>query len=270
MSGSPRNEQVTSRPLRALEGAALVPAVAAFVIGALYAVGTTVRGARLAEADVKIPEALPLIPLEQLLAEGVSVALQALVPLAILGIALMLLVIVGRRVTPPRSSLWTPTRDRPAPLASLRVVVAMQGILAVLAVIVALNARPAGGVAMLLVGAIGMYGVRRMARADSRRARQSLLTKLAIVGYVITSAAAIGERIAVPVPLPSVTVNLIRGPPIHGELIASTGTVLYVKIMGNQIAIVPNQRIAQARIRSRERNRTRPMHQLVRDVISSR
>jgi hypothetical protein len=258
-SPSAEREYVTPGPLRPLEVVGLFPVVAVVVVGALYAMGFIVRGARLADAGISVGDALPLIPLEQLLAEGVSVVLPSLGLLAILGIAALPPVIAISRL-PPATDLPTPTRGGAA---------AAQWALAVPFVIVAVFVTPIQAVCVGLIGAYAIDGIGRYVRATDRdRVVRVIGVTFVIVSYALTAGATIADRITAPEPLPIVEVTPIRGNGIRGELIASSGTVFYLKAANHTIAAVPNQRVDRAEFARQGRFGPRRVYQLIRDGLS--
>jgi len=63
---------------------ALVGAAFAISVAALYAVGAVLRAAELLAADVDVREAVPLVPLEQILTRGMAEVLRGFLSLLVL------------------------------------------------------------------------------------------------------------------------------------------------------------------------------------------
>lgn len=81
-----------------VKAATVAPAVAAVSIGALYTIGILVWSAQLRDAGVTVTDALPLIPLSQLLARGIDAAV-GLTP----SLIIILIVAVGMVLAELRS-----------------------------------------------------------------------------------------------------------------------------------------------------------------------
>src|SRR4051794_36720979 len=62
--------QAPSVFVRALEAVIAFPAIAALIVGLLYATGVTIRAAQLRAAGLRVGDVLPQLPIEQHLAQG--------------------------------------------------------------------------------------------------------------------------------------------------------------------------------------------------------
>jgi hypothetical protein len=86
---------------------ALIPAVSAAILGALYFIGAVAEAAALHHAGVAVADALPMVPLQQILAHGVAVLLSSGPVIAVFGVTIGGLAIYAARY----EGAWRTLRD---------------------------------------------------------------------------------------------------------------------------------------------------------------
>jgi len=216
---------------------AVLPGVAAVGLALLYAVGAVewvaeVNGERLAPGRV-----MPLVPLEQVLARGVStVALAGAVGLVVAPIVGWVLRWEEQRPEDGKRPLDLRTRKGRAGFVLIEVALAGLGFMIFPPVIWI------GLVALLVWLAVRAWRGRRLELPYRR-----LLAVAAAVALFLLLAQTLFD----PEPLPRVRVTLEKAPELRGRLITSTGETWYVVVDDERVVGVPAARVIRGRFEAK-------------------
>lgn len=212
---------------------AWIPGIAALAVAALYSVGALLTAAGLRGAGLSVRDTLPLVPLEKILARGISTLIGSVLLLA----ALVLLgVLIVSAVSALRRREWSLTAGRIGTAAGM----------VVLVVGLAFTS-PVLACALILTLAIGVIGARRF--SDLPRVWVWAAQYLVVLGGLIASA------YVYPQPLPSARVAVAEGAtPVVGDLVTTTDFSWYVAgFDGDTVRAIPAPDIEEAEFVSRER-----------------
>jgi MFS family permease len=219
-------EDALGRTLRMM--LAVVPLVTALGLASLYGVGALQKVGQLHDAELRAQDALPLVPLPQLLALGIGSALfaAALAPFALVFGALIHR--HERRQTgngrEPGSGRW--------------LVVALLILAAVIAV------TPPTTVLFIVVGLFAGW--------------LDLPPRyLVALGFVLVLLVRLGESYIDPDPLPRAAVHTKNGATVRGHVIAVTAEAWHLTPAGHRIRSVPTSEIVTGRIESPRPKRPR-------------
>jgi hypothetical protein len=224
-----------------------LPALAAIVLGLLYAIGALVRTAELRGAGMTVRDTITLVPIEQHLARGIAVALSPETLLAVAGIVVLGLVFYWALRREQRDvSRRTSTRI-------LVLVIALLVAVAVLGVVY----RPFAALAAALAGA-AMLGVLAATGVSlPRRGQKALegLTPLISIAAVLIAAGVLGVVTALvdPQPLPDARLTLDTGKEMRGGFLAVRDGVWYLDTGEDRLRAIPTWAIVVSEIRSRQR-----------------
>lgn len=190
-----------------------VPVALAATLASLYAIGTILRATELSEAGLYPRDTLPLIPIEQLLARGITAALYVLVFFLFVGpIAAVLGLWIARTTDASPSVVWLERHRRWAhPF--------LDGWL-VAAVIMGLVFLPP------LVAASAVFSGLVIALATIRH-RERLWVWL-VAAYLIMGSGWLASAALDPRPLPHVSITTQAGARVKGRLITHAGSTWYV------------------------------------------
>jgi hypothetical protein len=243
--------------------------MAALIVGGLYSLGALFRAVELHGADLRVTDTLPLIPIEQLLARGITVVFDSVVAIAtitlILALTAWLAPVLGelhslRRerdaIRDRRDRGELPKADADKALAAidaqakpmlhrLRWLRDMPNprVILVPTLLVGLFILPfpRALVAAAIIVIAGVVILRR------RPVRIWTLTWL-VIGLAL--AGSLAETYRNPPPLPAVALDLEDDTPLRGDLIVSTGSHWYVRTGPDRWRAVASDRVRSARIAS--------------------
>lgn len=246
-----------------------IPAVAAIVVGGLYAGGAITWGARLRGSGARVRDTIFLVPLPQVLSAGINAAVTygsvfAGFALAVIGLAW--LAERRRDYRHPRSArLWTPPpplatpkrrRRRLTPVALAVVGISVAGMLFCLAGI--LLVLPPVMDVILLIGGASVLAAQMWLGSVEWYVRFAKRPR-AVVSFAMFFSVAATAALAVtsPDPLPDVTVAVTDGRSVHGRLITTTDQATYVAIRGLRWQEIPSRNISRVLVTTRGSARVR-------------
>jgi hypothetical protein len=241
----------------------VLPGLAALLLGLLYGVGALIKTAQLRQADVSVLDALPLVPLEQVLGLGigtVTTSLLLLVAWALLvGTYLFITrqrpvskIIIGRRLRQRRPTERGKHEDRLFFWSHVFVLIVF-----FLATTIFYFALIGGGYVLSVV-----LGRKSDANALSRR---SVVLALATYFAVVLSALTANAYLY-PSPLPTVELKMRNGgDSVRGNLIVVTGSSWYVTGERETFRSIPTNRVNSSLIRSGERQHARTSGAVLRE-----
>ncbi|MDA0179947.1 hypothetical protein OJ997_06550 [Solirubrobacter phytolaccae] len=227
---------------------ALIPAFAALSVGGMYVFGAGLKTAQLAAAGLTVSDTLPLIPLEQLLAAGIQAGLRALIVVAILATVAVAVGAFWTRRTRQLEGFWLPpgTPSRPAPA---RLKKALTLLLAVVA-IVAWTAPPAEAVVAILT-AVAVFTV--IQRFDDWTYHETVrLTRRLIFGllgctFALVLGADLVDQVIEPDRLATVQIRPRVGEPVEGQLITTSGGMIFAGVRGRGVVGIPQTQTRSVR-----------------------
>ncbi len=214
----------------------LLPGVAAFGLAVLYTLGAVLLSGELRGADLRISDALPLIPLEQVLARGIGTAV--VVGLATPLFVLVFLAVEGlsrRARAQPRASaveadessnVWLVGRlvGYPISLASPLLL-------------------PLVSIAVVVCGVLALLLVESLWEATIS-ARSLFAAGAATVAFSLLASGFFN-----PPPLADVSIEREHGTAAGGKLVAATGDSWYVAAGKGRIRAIPADQVRVATIR---------------------
>jgi hypothetical protein len=229
------------KPRYVLEALAAVPGAAAVFLGVLYTLGVTARASSFTNNDVSAVTTLQLVPLDQLLAAGMGIALK-LALIALLGIMVGLVVALAGAVPTTRQRLLEGTGvDVPRNAISRWVLVLLAVLVAVLSVV----ASPPVSAALIVDVAVFVIVARR-GGFEGRRPVFNVSLGLILSGSLLVGAVA--EQFEYPEPLPYAEVSTVQAGTVRGKLLAVAGGTWYVRTRRGQIEAIPTGRISRTRV----------------------
>jgi hypothetical protein len=281
-----------------LEIGAVLPGIAAAFGGALYAIGASVWSAQLRDAGLVVHDALPIVPLSQLLSRGIDTALRfgAIVALAALAFGAGLYVDNRRhRARHARGSLWVPPlpwaleaaqarqlqrppghatavrlmtviRRGPDWLAGMALACLLGALLCLMAIslvgisyVLALAPWPVVAV-LIPVTTVNALGLARAIRTGRAR-RYFIISQAWSFGAIVVASLLLA--LIFPEPLPRVRVDIVGGRPIRGTLITETDQVLFVGTARKRFMGVPMAKVQTISAESRKRQPERSLFEVV-------
>ena len=218
-------------------------------MGILYTVGAVLTTGQLRRANLVVRDTLPLVPLPQLLARGMSVFLK---PFAgVLGIALVFVAVVVlgesiERAFEARTTAWSPGRHRAA-----RAAVVVVGIAALV-----LLSPPEVAVGIAVCSIVPLLWV-----FDVLRLRESLLLFAGVAALML-----LGLSFYRPERLARVTITTPARGVISGDLITSVSGTWYLgEAHRNFVAVLPSE-IQSVKVDSGPHS-SRPLFRRVLDAL---
>lgn len=232
---------------RGLQVLAAIPGLAALGAAALYASGAFQEAAELRGAGLVVRDALPLIPLEDLLARGIQTALRAAL---FVGLSGAVVAVALSKVTQlrPRAlrEFWTPRTARLGRTTHLpaRAYIFFLPTLVLIAV-----SPPAIGASGVIMGIVNIYGLTQSRRrAPNQTGRVATVTIAAM--FAVAVAGLIAQAGVAPSPLALVTLHTVDRGRIAGGLIAVSDNTWYVRTAERRIDGVPLRSVGSLTIAS--------------------
>jgi hypothetical protein len=224
-----------------------LPALAGIVLGLLYAIGALVRTADLRGAGMSVRDTITLVPIEQHLARGISVALS---PETLLTVAVIVVLGLVLHWVLRREQRDVSTRT------STRILVLVIALLAAVAVFGVVH-RPFATLGAALAGA-AMVGVLAATGVSLPRRGQNAvegLTPLTSIAALLIAVGVLGVTTALvdPQPLPRARLTLDTGKEIRGGLIAVRDGVWYLDVGEDELRGIATTAVVASEIHSRQR-----------------
>jgi hypothetical protein len=208
-----------------VERLSLLPLAIGLFVGVLYTVGAVLTTGQLRRADLVVRDTLPLVPLPQLLARGMSVFLKPFAGVLAIALVFVALLVLGGRIEralEPRTKDWSEGRHRAA-----RAAVVAVGILAL--VLLSPPDVAVGIVVCSIVPLLWVFGVLRL--------RESLLLFAGVASLML-----LGLSFYRPERLAQVTIRTPTGDVISGDLITSASGTWYLgRADRTFVAVLPTE-----------------------------
>jgi hypothetical protein len=244
-----------------MQGVLMIPGVAAVILGLLYTTGALLKTAQLRGAGVSVTDALPLVPLQQLLSLGIGTLVHtfwtALITLGVFGVFAFAL---RRRPIDHLPGIVMPRRRprRVAPTPSwlrrhaLNVIVYSGAFF-----LYGIDASPLSSLRLTISSISGGLVADEMA---GQRRRSRVFTVVAVT-YLSGVTLNIADNYVTPTPLPLTTVRTDQGL-YAGELVVAADT-WQIAVLNMTMRSVPSTGIQEAVICSRERPEPRTVWQFL-------
>lgn len=245
----------------------MIPAVTALVVGGLYTVGAVVKAAELRGAGLRVSETLPLVPIEQLLARGISVAYEGMGVLVSIAVVLLVTAWAARFLGETDTALRQ--------LDSLRERIERKEVTeeeaeAELSRIgswadnfvkthrwltwfprfpwwyVPLAFAPA----MLFFPPLGALAIAILLVEVCRQRLRAPLWHFVTFLLLVILVTAVAQTILYPRPLPAVALNVSEQGEVRGELIASTAGTWYISSARGEWQAIQSGRVRSSRVHS--------------------
>jgi hypothetical protein len=252
-----KRDQSESRDTLSFAGLASVMVAAGASL--LYATGALLEATRLHGAKVQVVDALPLIPVPNLLAIGIGVTVRAFAFLT--GIALVVAMVLSDSVPSAAAS----QRDLGAYFRGIHRILGLVllGSFVAFFVAVLLQAPSSATLILVVTGAGGYVAGMLTARGERRQALLAIL-----VAYTLAVGVLLAYEYANPEPLPLATVIEENGATISGQLLVHTDGVWYITRVRNRIVAIQDAHARSVEIRLRPRTKERSVGRIIWDLLT--
>jgi hypothetical protein len=224
-----------------------LPGVAAVGLTLLYAVGAMLWVAELQGVPVSVVDAMPLVPLEQILSRGIGTVILVTVILPIFGMMIIAAPLIEARVEARLDELDRSPEPEKAQRDYRRKLRRNRLIMNLVLLVAVLNVPPVWAAGTLLfVGAVRWL----MPRVEAPSLR-ALFAALLVSGLVV----ALVDAFVDPRPRPTARLMLVGTAAIEGPLVVATDATWYVAPDEERIDAVPVRQIRAVRLSTPPRDR---------------
>lgn len=218
--------------------------VAAVVVAFLYTVGAVLVAGQLRTTGIPTRDVLPLVPLPQLLARGMSTLLASLA--ALVGFFVILAVLLG--------ATWIfehAVADPKAPSANAKRMVI--GMLVLFSSVMVISSRPASALfAFAASVAVWFASISAM----GRRPRSIAVAYIPlVVALALIMVAGLFDQYYYPPSLATVQLRRESAPVVNGKLIVATGTDYVVADGDRSMLVIPHDKVIEVHVTGGRSNR---------------